>query len=662
MDSSRTMPTVGRTLVATVLIALGPGADLAGQAPDSTGQPPPPPTAEDLAVYAIAVDSAAFPDEDVVVLLDEGSVRVEKDGTSTSTFRIIRQVRSDASARALAELSYRYDSGRETLVLDWARVLEPDGTIVSGPVHVQLLDAPVGRSSPIYTDGKVVRASLGAVDEGRIVDVQYTRTVTDPALPGDYLQAWGVNGGQPVLRSRFALDTPAELEPRIAERNLPGPPRVTRSGDRVTREWAYEALDPVESELFAADSNSLHMGLTAAGSVTWNEIATWYVDLTKDRHTVTPELERAFAGAVEGAATQADSLRALHRWVAQDIRYLSLSLGLGGYQPRTTEEVVRTGAGDCKDKTTLFVALARHLGIEAHPVLVRTAGEVNPDLPSIRQFNHMIAAIRWGDGWHYLDLTVPVAPFDEVFGGLQGKTGVMLLPDGTAEVVTFPQRPAAENRSSIVIEGELTEDGTLHAEYTEVVTGALQYRIRGEFARPFNERRMQGLRQNLANRVGRGGVTDSVEIFDGLDLETTPRLWARVNVADILEEVPGGWLLPVSLTTYATPATLERLEAEGERRFPLDAAKVFGLREHHTEYRIVLPQGWSADLPERVTAQSPFGSYESVFEQDGRELRILRVMRGTDTVLPPDAKEELMAWLRILADDHVEHVVLRGLR
>lgn len=84
-----------------------------------------------------------------------------------------------ASSRApplgLAELSFGYDPSRASFSLDWARVVEPDGTVVGAePVHVQVLDQPVSRNAPVYTEVKRVRASLGDVTEGRIVDWRYT--------------------------------------------------------------------------------------------------------------------------------------------------------------------------------------------------------------------------------------------------------------------------------------------------------------------------------------------------------------------------------------------------------------------------------------------------------------------------------------------------------
>ena len=273
------------------------------------------------------------------------------------------------------------------------------------------------------------------------------------------------------------VDFPSGLDLRIREENLPAPPSVHEEGDRLIYEWVYEDIEAFESEPFSSDTSSVPQRIVISGDLQWGDIAQWYWGLTQTRYEVGPELEEKLTEVLAGSTTLSDSLRAVHRWVAQDIRYASISLGLGGYQPRAASEVLATGVGDCKDKTTLFLAVARHLGVEGYPVVVRNGGRVRPDMPSISQFNHMIAAIKPADEWLYLDLTVPVSPYGEIFGAHQGRTGVLLRDDGTAEVFEFPRTDASKNRSSIVIHGSLSENGHFEGTYTEVVTGAIQYRI-----------------------------------------------------------------------------------------------------------------------------------------------------------------------------------------
>ncbi|HZD06444.1 MAG TPA: hypothetical protein VE173_16145, partial [Longimicrobiales bacterium] len=297
-------------------------------------------------------------------------------------------------------------------------------------------------------------------------------------------------------------------------------------------------------------------------------------------------------------------------------------------------------------------------GVEGYPVVVSTGAPVDPDLPSLHPFNHMIAAIRPRDEWIWLDLTVPVSPYGEVYGGLRGRRGVMLRDDGRAEVIEFPRSAATDNRSSIVVQGTLTAEGHFEGTYTESVSGAVQYRMRAEFARPPGERVRREVARNLAQRVFEDATTDSLELFDGKDLEAAPRLWAHVVGDGVMDPLPGGWMLPLRLPSYGSPALIARLEEDTLRSFPIDAEDAFGLREHYTEFRFELPAGWVADLPESVWAESAFGLYESTYRQEGRELLVRRVVRGTAGVLPPGRVDELVAWLRAQRSDDVEYVVL----
>jgi hypothetical protein len=61
-----------------------------------------------------------------------------------------------------------------------------------------------------------------------------------------------------------------------------------------------------------------------------------------------------------------------------------------------------------------------------------------------------------------------------------------------------------------------------------------------------------------------------------------------------------------------------------------------------------------------VRIESVFGSYESTYEQAGRELLVSRRIQGTDTVVSPDRRDELVEWLTAMWDDHVEFIVLRA--
>ncbi|MBW3571872.1 MAG: DUF3857 domain-containing protein [Gemmatimonadetes bacterium] len=642
-------------------LSLAAAASAAAQAPVITEAGDPSVRAD--TIYRLAVDPADYPEEEHVLLLDDGVVRMEPDGTGSRTYRYVVQVLTQDAAANWGEISFGWDLKRERFRLNWVRVVDAaTGRVLSDkPVHDQESLAPVDFDAPVYTNRQTRRLSLGGVQPGVIVDYSYTTETVEPVLPGDWVSSWSIHTGVPTLRSRYILDVPQAYEPRIQEHNLTFRRREqVRNGRRVYT-WAVNDLPKIEREPFmAVDSNKVYMSLDFAGRTEWADVARWYAGLSADRYALTPQIEARLAEVVKDARTLDDSLRAVHRWVAQDFRYVSLSLGIGGYQPRTPEEVLRTQYGDCKDKATLFIALARRMGVNAYPVLLNSYGGVDAGMPSVNRFNHMIAAVERPDGGYtFLDLTAELIPWGETSPSYQGAFGLVVHPDGRGEPVTFPRDEPSRNRMESLVAGELAEDGTFTGTFSTATTGALQYGLRGAFSSRLSAKDRRDITRNMAQNVFEGARGDSLEIFDGKDLRAEPRtrLWLSGGRA----ATPSGRSLILTLPfgNGSTRELIAELESRDEpRRFDIDVADVIGPIETVTEFRVTLPEGYRARLPDNVVAESVFGRYTAEFSQEGRELRVVRRAAGRRGTEPRERLPELLSFLRDMSKDDVQFIVV----
>jgi alkylated DNA nucleotide flippase Atl1 len=617
------------------------------------------PSVESDTIYRLAVNPADYPDEPFVLLLDDGVVRLESDGRGTRTYRQVVQILTQEAAERFGEQVFSYSSSREKLTVNWLRVVRPDGSIVSAqPTHEQESDAPTALESPIYSDAKLHRATLGGVTPGTLVDWSYTVETLQSVMPGDFFSAWSVTTGRLTRRSRFVVDVPASLTPRIRERNLRFPRRTTESGGRRVYVWATaDVPKPPEAEPFAADSNDVSVTITVGSPVGWGDVARWYAGLAKDRYTVTPALEARLSEVVHGARTREDSLRAVYRWVAQDFRYVSVSLGLAGYQPRTPAAVLETKYGDCKDKATLFVALAQRMGFHAYPVLLNLSGGVDSSLPTTQQFNHMIAAVERPGGYLYLDLTADAIPVGLLPPSEYGEFGLVVHPDGRGEAVKFPLDSTA-NRGVDLLAGELSAQGIFTGALTRTRVGTAQLALRAALSRNISASERERIARNMADGVFDGAVGDSLQLFDGHDLNAPARVSLVIRSAKATSSAGGSDILTLPLVQVVTPRLVAEVEAHVPRAYPIDASAVFGPEESLTEIRIMLPEGWKALLPANVEASGVFGSYSATYTQDGRLLHIVRRTRGTTGILPPDRVGDLLAFLRAVARDDARFVVL----
>ncbi len=653
-------PVASFSLAAAAGIALIPGPGTPRVAPAVRHGAP---TAHVVdSIYSLAVDSNAFKEYPFVYLLDEGVVRVEMDGRGTRTYRQVIQILKPSGVARWAEQSISYQPDREKATVNWMRVVRPSGEVISEkPTLSQTSDVAASIVNPVYTQTKVTRYSLSNVAPGTLVDLSWTIETTNPPLAGDMLSAWSVSLQTPGMRSRFVLDVPNAFVPHIIETHLDFKRSEVQQSGRHIFTWATQNITPPKTEMLAPDSSAPAMSVRVGAPLTWNEIGRWYNGLSKDRYVLTPALVAEVDSIVRPAKSANDTLRALHRWIANDLRYVSVSLGIGGYQPRFPEATVGTGFGDCKDKATLFIAAARHFGVTAYPVLLNSNGGTNRSLPAIEQFDHVIAAVqpRGRSDFTYLDLTTFEIPDGDIAPSYQGGFGLVVLPDGSSRDVTFPKDSAAVTDQ--LFNGELTPDGKVSGTLKFTFRGVAELDVRASFAEIPDSARLENIKRS-APKPFPGATVDSVILFDPNNRKVPPSIQFVLKGGDGAKPAGALSILTIppgfrgSSTEYSS--LVDELQRADKRQLPIDAAKILGAGSNREELRLTLPAGWTAQLPDAVNAVSDFGTYRVEYTQVGRELRIVHTMIGSTGIYPPSSVDALIAWLKLIAKDDAEFVPL----
>ena len=179
------------------------------------------PSVRNDTIYSLAVKPQDYPGNRYITLLEDGVVRFEDDGRSRKTYRSVVQILTPQAAEQWGNLSIPYTTGRERLTINWMRVLHTNGSVVSDkPAHTLESIAPIAQEAPVYSDTRVRQFTLAGVAPNTIVDYSYTLETTKPFVPGDFWTTWAMGTGHVTRRSRFILDVPASLTPRIQERNV----------------------------------------------------------------------------------------------------------------------------------------------------------------------------------------------------------------------------------------------------------------------------------------------------------------------------------------------------------------------------------------------------------------------------------------------------------
>ncbi|WP_373069967.1 DUF3857 domain-containing transglutaminase family protein [Gemmatimonas sp.] len=622
-------------------------------------------------VLRLAVDPARSLGQPFVVLLQESSFRVESDGRWQQRNRRAVQVIDESAARGLAEQAFAFASSHQTLTIEWVRVLRTTGIVIGDkPAQMQDADVPAAMANPIYQDQRVRRLSLAGVTAGTVVDIAWTVKESAPPRPGDFLFLAGLNGPVTIRRSLVELDVPDGYAPTIVERNLTVQRRDDIVNGRRRYTWTSSDQPGVRGEPFAADSNGVAQTITVGPRGTWTEIASWYHGLSKDRYALSATDAARMDSIVRasGARTTLDTIRAVHRFVAQDIRYLSVALGMGSYQPRTPGEVLSTSLGDCKDKATLFVATLRRYRITANPVLLSLSQRPDPNVPSMLQFNHAIAAVRDGAGWSLTDLTAESIPYGELPDAYQGSFAIIVGDDGSAQRVTLPVRPTERNISTLQLTMQIGADGRAAGRAVERAEGSPTYGLRLGLGTSLDSTRRAAFSRTLAQRIfGAEAIgsarVDSLVVFDGRDFSANAQISYSVVSEGLIRSIGSTKVLAVPSVVRGPArsfrAALSELESRGARQLPIDASRILAPIVHATEWTVTLPPGWTVDVPANLSATSFFGSYSSTWSQNGREVRVVRRLQGQRGIFGPERIAEVLVWLRTVGADDQDFLTVK---
>ena len=612
-------------------------------------------------LYKLTVDPAAHADLPFVWLLDEGVYKIDADGRTTNTNRQVVQILKPEGAESYRERRFTWNPEHQKLTVNWMRVVKPSGEVVSAhPEQIQDSDVPAEMGVPMYTATKVRRMSLSGLEPGTILDFSITTETDASMMPGEFFVSWRVTTPTYVVRSNLEVDVPAGMNPRIIERNLDFKRIERTEKNRRVYAWRKSNVERFRGEALAPDSVLQGMTVTVSPSFTWSAIGKWYVPIARDAYAITPSVEEKMKTVLAGAKSLNDSIRALHKWVAQDIRYVAIELGRGGYVPRSAETVVRTGFGDCKDKAMLFLAALRKIGVTGYPVLLNIFGAERKETPSLGQFNHMIAAVKRGNGYEFSDLTAGSYALGKLPPSEQGNLAV-LVKVNDAEQITLPESPSSEALIKATIVGKLGEDGIFTGKYEEVRQGYLEATMRAAFQSPLDSVRRQFFSRTITGQYFERPETDSLITFDGKDLQAEARVSTKITRARMLSRVGEVNLLANPLRPLdAYSRRADEMENDKNRKLPYDASKFVAQYTTHTQVRIKLPIGWVAILPKSEKIDGPVALYEMKFEQVGDELRIERKLTGIKGTVPASRRMEIVEFLRKVGSDEAKLIVVKG--
>lgn len=473
---------------------------------------------------------------------------------------------------------------------------------------------------------------------GDILEVAYSLTGQNPVYGGKFVDAAAWDTSVPVLFRRVTLDLP---EGRDIRYRVIGDasgtdirPEESRAGGRRLLRFEASDLPAVAVDSHIPPDINPHRWIQFSEFASWQDVARWASELMTGQ-VADGELDLALASA-RGAGTKAEALMLALGFVQDEIRYLSVALGENSHRPYPPGQVLGRRYGDCKDKSVLLVAMLRHLGIDAEPVLVSLGSRKGLErlLPSPQAFDHVIVHVRLDGRSHFLDPTAwgqgrTLEHIGQLHAGAQylaatpGTTGLGSVPAAPASA-TFTTRSESFSLDKIDGPAELK----LRFEYAGLDAESMR-RLMGQMPREQMRKSFEGM---LDRRYSAAAMVSEPEIDDRRS-ENRYILTLQYRVPGLFEKENGIW------TTRFRSENLHRaffLPESSNRRHPLAVPGFPSVSRY--EFEVNLPAEFDARRPSsnEILENDAFLLKETT-SFSGRQLKLTQEMHIIrDRVEPAD--------------------------
>jgi tetratricopeptide (TPR) repeat protein len=414
-------------------------------------------------------------------------VHYENDGTGTQQTTSSVRIQSDAGVQRYGQLVLGYSSATEKLTVDYVRVRKADGRVIETPEANQQDFAPeVLQSAPMYGDYRERHVTVVGLRPGDVLEYRTTTLMNTALAQGQFWFEYNFPKYEAVKEAKLEIEIP-----KARTVKLKSPKRkyeFADQGEWRTYTWVVRDIKPdrQDFDLNADDDDDddddfSEVQLTSFSD--WKQVAEWYAKLQGERVSSDPAIKKKAAELTAGATTPTEKAHRLYDFVAKDFRYVSLSFGVGRYQPHAASEVLSAGYGDCKDKHTLLQALLRASGIESYPVLIGYGRKLDPEVPSPAQFNHVITAAKIGPEFTWLDATQEVAPYGHLLYELRNQQALLASADANAGLRKTPANSPVKSSLVYAMEGKVLENGAFDGTIDITASGDDDVPLRMTFRR-----------------------------------------------------------------------------------------------------------------------------------------------------------------------------------
>ncbi len=275
---------------------------------------------------------------------------------------------------------------------------------------------------------------------------------------------------QSVQHSVFEVESPADLSFRYKLLNCNYQPLISKLGNKDLYHWETKGLIAKKWEKHSgASENFIPMLLLAPNKFqmdeydgdmsSWKNFGDWITKLYKKTEGLSPEKILFYKNLVKDAKSSKEKISIIYKNMQANMRYVSIQLGIGGWQPFAANFVDEKKFGDCKALSNYMKSALDAVGIKSNIVIIyrnNVARTIDEKFP-VSSFNHAILNVPLDKDTVWLECTSTTLPFAQLDESTLNRKCLMITEHG-GEVVNTPKSNYKDNTESYYTSIKVNDD------------------------------------------------------------------------------------------------------------------------------------------------------------------------------------------------------------
>ena len=441
-----------------------------------------------------------------------------------------------------------------------------------------------------------------------------------------FFPMWAPQGKEKlaVEKSSMCIASPTDYKFRYKAFNYTTEPVKTIEKDnKVASVWSVKNMPAILKELYSPQWHELTTVVIFGPSdfqvddykgnmTSWADFGKFVYALKQGRDVLPDNVKQQVHQLADGISDIKKKIAVLYEYLQKNTRYISIQLGIGGWQPFDAKYVATKAYGDCKALTNFMFSLLKEAGITSDYTVIRAganAGYITDDFPS-QQFNHVILSVPLQKDTMWLECTSQTLPAGYLSDFTCNRYALMVDENG-GHLVHTPVYGLEDNQQQRKITAVLDNEGTLEVNAFTRYSGLEQDDIHGLINNLSKEKVKEYLHEQL------DFATYDISSFKYLENKSV-----LPTIDESLDITVSNYANITGKRLFIIPNVMTRnnrkLSVDEERKYDI----IFSLDYRDVDsVEITIPEGYAPEsMPQDVAISNKFGKYSCSVKLSGNKL------------------------------------------